>query len=426
MQFTKQQKIILGVVGFIILFFLLVLVGIIPGLRKSGPPTNISVWGIGDSSDVWAAAIKSYEASNPNVTVTYTEVDQSNYESTLINALAAGAGPDIFAFNNSWLPKNGDKIVPAPPSLMSTSTFANIFPQVASQDFVSSSSIYAMPLSIDTLALIYNRSIFNQSGVAIPPATWKQFDTVVLKTRRKTYGAITGPAVAMGGTLASMANATDIMNLLFLQEGTQMVNGYGGEGTFSSGAGQAALALYTQFATPSSAYYTWRDSLGPALTSFASGRSAMFIGYASQIPQIEAANPDISLGVSTMPQLSLSNQINYPNYWGLAVSKQSKDQTDAWNFIDFVTTDPTTANNYAIASGRPPALRSLIAQHEGDPVLGPYALQALTAEDWAQPDSDAVSTIFNNMIESVLNGSAPIDQALQTAELSVNSLTNPQ
>ena len=426
MQFTKQQKIILGIAGFIVLFFLLVLLGVIPGLRKNAAPTDLTIWGVGDSNGVWTNTIKNYEATHPNVAITYTEINQSNYEATLINALAAGNGPDMFMFNNAWLPKNGDKIIPAPASLMSTSTFADLFPQVASQDFVSSSSIYAMPLSVDTLALIYNKSIFNQSGVAIPPTTWKQFDNVVLQTRRKTYGILTGPAVALGGTLSSMTNATDIMNLLFLQEGTQMVSTYTGQETFSSVAGQAALAFYTQFSNPSSAYYTWKDSYGSALDSFAQGRSAMFIGYASQIPEIEAENPNLNIGVSTMPQFSLSDQINYPNYWGLAVSKQSKDPADAWNFISFITTDPTTASSYATASGRPPALRSLIAQYENDPVLGPYSLQALTAEDWSQPDSDAVSTIFNNMIESVLNKSASVGQALQTAELSVNNLETPQ
>jgi multiple sugar transport system substrate-binding protein len=413
-------------VGFVILFFLLVLVGIIPGLRKNGTSATLKIWGVGDSSDVWAASIQSYSASHPGVAVTYTQIDQSNYESTLVNALAAGNGPDIFMFNNAWLPKNGDKIAPAPVSLMSTSTFAGIFPQVASQDFISNGYIYAMPLSIDTLALIYNKGIFNQSGVAVPPKTWAQFESVIRETRMETSGAISRPAVALGGTLTSMANATDILNLLLLQEGTEMISPESNQATFSSTAGQTALAFYTQFATPGSAYYTWKDSLGSALNSFANGKTAMFVGYASQIPQIKAENPYINFGVSTMPQFNLSNQINYPNYWGLAVSKQSQYQAQAWDFINFVTTDPTTANNYATASGRPPALRSLIAQYESDPILGPYASQALTAEDWVEPDADSVSTIFNNMIESVLNKTSSVSQALQTAEFSVNNIGSSQ
>ena len=183
-----------------------------------------------------------------------------------------------------------------------------------------------MPLSIDTLALIYNRDIFNQSGVASPPTTWTQFEKVLKQTRKETRGTVTRPAVALGGTLASMTNATDILNLLFLQTGTQML-GPDGQATFSSDTGQTTLAFYAQFAAPSSAYYTWSDSNGPALDSFASGKSAMFIGYASQIAQIKAENPPINLGISAMPQFNLSNQINYPNYWGLAVSRESQEQS---------------------------------------------------------------------------------------------------
>lgn len=426
MHFTKPQKIILGIAGFIVLFILLVLVGIIPGLRKGNSSITVNVWGVGDSSSVWASTIQSYEQSNPGVKVVYTEVDQSNYEANLINALASGNGPDIFMFNNSWLTENGNKIVPAPQSLISTSTFSDLFPQVVSQDFVASGYIYAMPLSVDTLALMYNKTIFDQSGVAVPPTTWTQFDKVVRETRRTTYGVITGPAVALGGTLTSMSNSTDILNLLFLQEGTTMVSPYNGQATFSSNAGQVALSFYTQFATPGNSYYTWRDSFGSALTSFASGKSAMFIGYASQIPEIKAVNPNINLGISTVPQFNTAQAVNYPDYWGLAVSKQSEYPTQAWNFIKFVTTDPTTANNYAQSSGRPPALLSLIAQYEADPMLGPYALQALTAQDWIEPNADQVSTIFNNMIESVLNKSASAGEALQTAEFSVNSIGSNQ
>ncbi len=421
MQFTKNQKIILGVAGFIVLFFLLVFARIIPGLRQSAPRVDLQFWGVGDSNSAWAASIQSYQKNYPNIYITYTQVDPASYESKLVNALAAGNGPDLFMFNNSWLPKNGDKVVPAPASVISTSTFANLFPKVATQDFVRNGQVYAMPLSIDTLALIYNRDIFAQRGVAIPPATWAQFDNVVRQARVVRNGTISTPAVSMGGTLASMPNAADILNLLFLQAGTQMTTPYVGA-TFASTPGRTALSFYTQFAMPTSAYYTWNDSKGSALDLFAGGKSAMFIGYASQLAQIKADSPNLNLGISAVPQFSLSSKINYPDYWGLAVSKQSQNQAQAWDFAAFVATDAATAGDYVTNTGNPPALLSLIAQYQSDPVLGPYASQALTAEDWTEPDSDAVTTIFNNMIESVLNRSATVGQALLTAQTSVNNL----
>lgn len=426
MQFTKPQKIILGVVGFIILFFLLVALNIIPGLRKNGPTASLTVWGVGDASAVWDASIQSYHQAHPNVAITYAQIDQSQYQSKLIDALASGSGPDVFMFNNTWLTKHGDKIIAAPTSLITTSTYGNLFPQIAVQDFTSNGYVDAMPLSVDTLALLYNRDIFNQTGIAVPPTTWKQFETDVRLTRKQSFAVITRPAVALGGTLASMSNATDILNLLFLQTGTEMLIPGAYQAGFSSAAGATALSFYTQFANPSSPYYTWNDSKGPALNAFASGKTAMFIGYASQIADIKAQNPYLNLGVAAVPQFNPGNQVNYPNYWGLAVSKQSQSQAVAWDFINFVTTDQATANTYAASSKRPPALRSLISQYEGDAVLGPYASQALTAEDWIQPNSDTVSTIFSNMIESVLNRSASVGQALQTGESSINSLLIPQ
>ena len=49
----------------------------------------------------------------PNVTIVYTKKDETTYQQDLLNALASGKGPDIFAISNSWLPEYIDKIVPA-------------------------------------------------------------------------------------------------------------------------------------------------------------------------------------------------------------------------------------------------------------------------------------------------------------------------
>lgn len=426
MQFTKPQKIILGAVGVIILFFILVFAGILPGLRQNiGPSVKLQVWGVGDDYQVWQGITNSYSQAHTNVTVQYTSLAPADYESKLINALAAGNGPDVFMFGNSWLDKHGDKIVPAPASVINLATFQNLFPQVAVQDLVKGGSVYAMPLSVDTLALLYNKDMFDQKGIAIPPSTWKQFQSLVLKTRSVSGGRITVAGSAIGGTTASVTNGTDLLNLLFMQTGTSMLSADGTQATFASQTGASALTFYTGFGTPGNPYYTWNDAQGSDLSSFANKRSAMIFAYASQIPVIEAANPFLNIGVQPMPQFDVNNAVNYAKYWSLAVSAKSANQAAAWDFVNYVTTDPTITQNYAAASKRPPALSTLVAQYESDPVLGPYARQALTARSWSQPDPDAVSSIFNDMIQSELKGTLTTNQVLSAAQNSVDALITP-
>jgi len=424
MQFTKNQKIILGIGGAIILFFILVFTGIIPGLRQGiGPAAKLQFWGVGDDSQVWSSAIAAYSQSRPNATVQYTEFNSSDYESKLVDALAAGQGPDVFMFNNSWLSKHKNKVTPAPADLVNIVTFQNIFPQVAVQDFTKGGVIYAMPLSVDTLALVYNRDIFDQRGVAVPPSTWDGFKNVVLQTRSlSASGSILKPAAAIGGTAKGVTNATDLLNLIFLQTGTSMTDSTGTQATFADANGASALNFYTQFGKAGGKYYTWNDAQGSDIDSFAAKKTAMIFAYASQLSDIKTKNPFLNFAVQPAPQFDKNNAINYANYWGLAVSAKSANASTAWDFINYVTADTSTAGSYALAANKPPALRSLIAQYLTNPVLGPYAAQALTARSWPEPDPDAVSTIFNDMIQSALKGTLSTSQILQQAEDKISIL----
>lgn len=152
MQFTRQQFIFLGVTGVVAVVFLVVF---FVGGRNPTEKINLTVWGIDDAL-AWDYAISRYQKSHSNIRIKYTELTEDSYEKELINALAAGRGPDIFMINNRWAVKHTDKIVPSPAEKITPSVFRGLFPQVAEYDFLSSDEqIYGLPLSIDTLALFY-------------------------------------------------------------------------------------------------------------------------------------------------------------------------------------------------------------------------------------------------------------------------------
>src|SRR3989344_1978248 len=173
MQLTRPQLIIVGVAGFIVLFFLLGFLGVIPIFRDDVARQNVKleVWGIDDQGP-WGDAIARYNGLYPGSSVRYTKIDETNYEQQLLDALAAGTGPDIFMFHNTWLPKHQNKIVGATAEQISVSTFRNLFPPVAEEDFINNGQIFASPIYIDTLALFYNRDILAAKQVAIVPTTW--------------------------------------------------------------------------------------------------------------------------------------------------------------------------------------------------------------------------------------------------------------
>ena len=225
MNLSKNQIIVIGAIGLIVLFFVLLFLGVIPGLKKSGTSGNfgtigdgsetvVNFWGIADNdNDVKAvrAVIEEYQKINKGVRIDFAPFDDAkNYEKTLLNALATGKAPDIIAFHNTWLTKHYDKIIPIPETIFPLSALQQLFPYVVEQDFVlrqaqdessrqeEKSFIVALPLYIDTLALLYNKDLFDAKSIALTPTTWQTFQNLVPYLREvNLLNQITKPASAM-------------------------------------------------------------------------------------------------------------------------------------------------------------------------------------------------------------------------------------
>jgi len=420
-EFSKEQTIFLAAGAALVVTLILVFIGVLPGGKRGEEKINISVWVLDEDTKIWDPILIRFENSYPDINATLEEIAPGNYENELLNALAAGRGPDVFMFNSKWLIEHGDKIAPAPSNKMTAETFSGFFPQVAEQDFVSEGRIYAMPLFVDTLALLYNRDIFDAKGVVFAPGTWKEFEEAVAKLRTFENGKMGDKAAAIGGTSASVSNAVDLVGLLMLQNGSTIVNESFTRADFGR-EGEAGLLQYTKFADPQSPLYTWDDSLGLSNEVFANGEVAMAFAYPSDVREIKDSNPFLDFEVSKMPQLDKSNPVNFANYWGLAVRSGSSNLSAAWDFTIFASTDKASAENYIIETGHAPALRFSINNYLDNPDIGVFAGQALTARSWPQADDDQVDIIFNDMIRNVISDGVTVETAISSARSALTEL----
>ena len=393
MNLTRNQMIIIGIGFLIVAAIVLLFLGVIPGLStpaSQNPSVKLTAWGIEDESS-FQTLIDGYEKIRPNVKIAYTKIPEGTYEASLISALAAGRGPDIFMLKNTWLFKHFDKIAPAPSSQFTATELEQFFPRVAEQDFVLAGKIYALPLYIDTLALIYNKDIFDTKSIALPPKTWQEFQNFISQLREEnSQNQITKAAAAIGGSETSIDRASDLLNNIFLQFGNPTISSDGGVRFDDNGSN--AFNFYIQFVNPASPYYTWSDSLPYSIDSFSNGKTAMIFNYSQAIPAIKSKNPFLNIGVTEMPQFAGVNQpVNNASYWGLSVSRQSPSWTWAWDFIINTTGNSDIAGSYLQTSHKPPALRVLISRYLNDPELGVFAKQALTARSWHEPGGDTAT-----------------------------------
>lgn len=435
MDTEKLKFIIFGVAAIIIIVIVLGLLGVLPIFKSklSAKKVDLEIWGVFDEKEVSEPIISNFRSQNKNFTIKYTKKSLQTYEKDLVNALAAGTGPDIFMIHNSWLPKHIDKLYPAPYELITIRDYKNDFVDVVYNDFVSEDQIYALPLYVDSLALVYNKDIFNSSGLAEPPETWEDLVNIVpMLVRKNDIGDIVRPAIALG-TARNISHSKDILMLLMLQNGTKMVDLNRNEAMFDKSffvegkrvyPGEDALRFYTDFANPSKSIYSWNNQMDFSIDMFSQNRLAMMFIYSYQIDTLLNKNPNLNFGISKMPQLkNTSKVINFADYWGFAVANSSENPFEAWQFLKFLG-QKENLYQYLQYSNRPSPRRDLIKIQKDDPQLGVFATQALSATSWYQVDNVAIGNIFVDMIESIIGGNLTYNEAIKKAADQITVLMN--
>jgi multiple sugar transport system substrate-binding protein len=448
-----------GLVLFLLLVFLLTS-GLGCGIKNSAPPKTITLkyWRAWDEEDAFNEIIKKYNSIHPNVKIDYRKFRFDEYEQELLNALAEDRGPDIFSIPSTWIKGYQNKIEPLPESLKLTylelqgsikkelvqvqrddksltvrDLRNNFIDQVASDVILkitepkaktSSEKIFGLPLYVDTLAMFYNKELFNNAGIAEVPTVWndKFLQNVKKLTKQNTRGEIIQAGVALGGS-TNIERSSDLLSVLMMQNGAVMINDHN-QVSFDAipkdyenqryNPGLEALRFYTDFSSPAKEVYCWNNTLDNSLKMFEQGRLAIMFGYAYHLPILKAEAPKLNFSVAKLPQIYNSPRtINFANYYVETVSKKSKNINEAWDFIQFAT-KADQAKLYLAKTKKPTALRSLIDQQLTNQDLSIFADQVLTAKSWYHGSNVlAAEKIINEMIDQAVAGQASLPDVIE-------------
>lgn len=433
MNVNRAQIVIFGSIGVIILIAVLIVYGIIPGLRQSPPERfTLTVWGF-ENEKFWENIADNYKKKYFYAAINYVQKDPATYESDLLNALAAGSGPDIFILKNSEVTKHREKISPIPQDTLSfhVRDFKNMFFDAASLDLVTKDGdILGIPLTVDTLALFYNRDFLNSANIANPPKTWEDLvDAVKKLTTYTEVGTVVRSGAALG-TSDNVLHAFDILSALFLQSGVQPFDRNTGKSGLRAsqppvgvlGSAESALDFYTSFADSTKRIYSWSSFFADSLTAFAQEKTAMMLGYPADFSAIIEKNPHLSFDVAPFPQpASAGATTYYARYDFETVSRQSKHKDEAWQFLLWLS-ESENDKAFADALNLPPARRDLVTSKPPKDYLQVFYDQVLSSKTWLIPDEGKIRPIFDEMVNSVVNKSATVEAAVGRADARINNL----
>jgi multiple sugar transport system substrate-binding protein len=296
----------------------------------------------------------------------------------------------------------------------------NEYMRAISKDVVLEGKVYGLPLSVDTMAIFYNKDLLDRSGVAQVPTTWSEFRAAVRKiTKYDAKGNLIQSGTALG-TGNNIPGVDDLLYIFFAQSKINFVTDSGRplfhrgfDESEEPGSSNYLLNFYTGFANKTTEEYSWDESRPPAVDAFSGGSVGFFFGYSYHTPVIKAKAPQLNFGIIPLLQLDPENPVNVASYWVQAVTLKSNHQPEAWGLIDFLTHSAAT-KTYLDATNRPSALRLYIDDQKKKSELAPFVGNVLTAVSWyrGQNYSGALSALQTMVREWIM----PVPENMRTRE----------
>lgn len=411
-----------GVIGVIVIF--IVIFSVLMSLRGGGKEATLEYWGLWEDESVMNVIIQDYQRENPNITINYEKKSPTEYREKLVAQANEGRGPDIFRFHNTWLPSIIEIAAPLPNSVMSKDTFEELFYPVIQNDLSYQGSYYGISLGIDGLVLVYNNELLRYAGIESAPRTWDELvnaaDAVHVQTDQNR---ISTAGIAIG-TANNIEHFSDIFGWMLMQNGGTIHD-------LTSEPAVGALETYRSFAEPQ--VNLWSADMPRDINAFVESKVAMIIVPSWEILTIKEANADLDIRVAPLPVLPASDPVAFASYWVEGVSKASRNQEEAWKFLEYMSRkdvmtklyqEQTKVRLFGVPYSRVD-LRETLLENE---YIGPILEQApnmkslpMTTRTYDNVLNDAIAGYIRNAINASAEG-VDYAQAMSTAQSGISGI----
>ncbi len=421
---------------------------------------ELNLWAVYDNTDAFKQQIQAFQSNFPGIIVrTKKFTNLQEYEDLVINEIAEGEGPDVFMIHNSWMPKHYKKLYPLPldqPIVMNAELFRQTFFQAAADDLIIDEQVYGMPLSIDNLAVFYNKQHFKDLIATSdkPGALWEEIQEQTTSLTKRNNSperfALTGIAL---GRADNISSAVDILYALMLEFGVEFYDEKEERATFATGGGLTgdnpgvqALELFTSYGLPSYRNYSWNESItgfvpeDKEVNPFVRNKVSMIIGYPYLYSEIEVAiqeqqksggkHIDLEdVGITSFPQLvsgrEATQRDTYASYFPLVVARTTDMPAEAWSLIQFLTS-ADALQTYHKVTNRPTSRKDMVSEQQTEPLFGTFAFQAPFAKSFTIYDDAAYRKVFTDAIQDVVKNVSTAQQALTAAQQKITCIVQKE
>ena len=300
----------------------------------AGPPVTISYAMWGDTTELanQQKIVDAFHAKNPNITVKASVADWDSYWPKLQTDLAGGNAPDVFLMDGPLYPdyQTRDQLLDLTPYIAKDGFDTGQLVDLAVQDFTAPDGhLYGLPRDLNTIALFYNKAMFDKAGIPYPDATW---DWAKLQDVAKQLTLTADGKTTQWGFYTETSDMENDWSSLVWQAGGDILSP--DKKTVVIDTDQAAAGIqYLQD-------LIYKDKVmaqpvaGGTGDMFENGQAAMEADGSWLVPTHEAAGLDFD--VAPLPK-GPAGQATSVNPSGVVAYKGSKAPDAAWEFIKCYT-----------------------------------------------------------------------------------------
>lgn len=376
--------------------------------------TNLEFWSWRtEDVDAYNAFIAEFEAENPDITVTFTPYQNTEYNTILSTALQGGGGPDIVhlrAYGGLEPLAEAGLIVRLDDKIAALEEFDSGILLGATNR--ADGGIYGVPFAIQVIPVLYNVDLFEELGLE-EPQTWDELIAVAEALQEAGYYAFANGSsepwtleTLFGGVAPAFYGGTDFFDQLVA-----------GETDFSdprfTEALERILALRPYLA-PNHQGVNYSDMQ----TSFAFGMAGMLVGGSYELGTMANLNPELRVGSFPFPNDEGPGPVSVYVDGSYGISANSPHQDEALRFIEFLATREfgqmftDTLQQLSAVPGVEPSgqeLSDIVALVDADST--PYLF--LTAFRFGQPSG---STLLQNELQAAMGDSKSIEEVAETIQ----------
>ncbi|XID93902.1 ABC transporter substrate-binding protein [Paenibacillaceae bacterium WGS1546] len=283
--------------------------------------------------------IASFEEKHPNIKVNM-QVTPGDYDTKIRTMLAGGEAPDIMSLDGPNLAAFAQQgvLLPLDDYMKADGEIEDISKPVL-DSLTYEGKIYAAPLNDSSVAMFYNKKMFEEKGIPLPSKnpdeawTWDQ----VLDAAKQLNDPEKGIVGWDPGYGFPSGEAMAFFKMPWLwQAGAEVLSpdGKTAKGYLDSPKAKEAIAKFASL-------YTTEKVASVELPpeAFETGKVAIKMDGPWAISGMQSAHPEFKLGedYDIAPLWKQDRQASPNGSWNMAIWSKSKHPKEAWMFINWVT-----------------------------------------------------------------------------------------